>query len=1537
MKKNKFKVLFIITICTIILIGILLNAFSKKRETAVVSTSSYRQNSAEESITTYNSQSQFCYLSDIPYIKEQSSVGWGSITYDKNLDTKYNNGLITLKIDGEKRYFIKGVAAHATSTLVYDISAYDYDYFTAYIGVDQSREIIGNQGNGVQFALATSVDGVTWEPYIRTTDVMMGNSNALQVKMPIKGAKYIKLFANNRGNAEADHAVYADAKLIKEGYVEDNKPVEFIKTLSEYDEIINSKELGEQIAENELALLQREFVKNMGYDILQAYANYSKDYKETLEWLMTDVENLRLYITGGKPTGSYANSLNVLVKLYTTYKGDLSVEGDLEFGVGGNGGKLKDLYRKMMISLSLTHSANVALWVGGNQLSNAVDRYAIYKSMHERGLLDTRTFEDLSIEEMRWVMNNNIDDEEIEWLNAHVRKCGNNRDPYRYIRYTFGYNYSLAQYYDPEKYADWDAKYDLSKYNITYQAGKPKLWIVFEQGSVCGGLSKTGSNINGAFGNPSAVIGQPGHAAYLQYSATSEGIGMWSIYNDVSGWTQSEKGERMMLGWGSNNWDSYYQVVYIQYSQEAINDLSNLEKAIEVMLLKDTYAGDWNKLEEIYREALKYQSFNMDAWYGLIDTYKGNPEKTEEDFYNLAVELAENVKNFPLPMSDLLNQIKPKLTSPEYQSRFTLLLKRSLEYGTTCQSGVAQPSLTRLMANYLLGRNDFTVATFSFDGDNANQIRLADRFQTSTPCWEYSIDGGENWITETTQNYVELTEEQINKINTTDGIKVHIKGAVFTEEPKEEDIVTIQITKGTLPATIFANDLENRIIGVNTSMQWRYEEGEQWRYYKSVSPNLTGNKQVQVRMLATGTRLASDISTFTFSEDNQTPERSYVPVSHLSIAGVSSQATGGGQDGHAVNCIDGNYNTRWHSAWNGSDTTKNITIKFDNPIALSAMSYKPADGGNGKILTCKIEGSLDGENFFIIQDNIVWANNEYEKTVDFTEHMQLQYVRITGTRTSTAGGGSFIAARAFNFFQDMTMNPHPTAGIGFDITEPTTKNVTARLVNPSTPIKVVDENDTPITELTEGMEITTNDNGETVYKYKNKEGFEGFEIVVNAQGEKTYTYVFTKNGEFTFNFIDEEGNKGSAKATVDWIDRTAPTAEISYSTTEPTNKSVVATLKPSESVTVLNNNNYSINEEGQVLDSEGNILEGFTVDENGYLKDPNGNTITNINPLVHEFTDNGEFTFEFVDRAGNRGTATARVNWIDTEPPNGRLVYDKPTPTNEEVTVRIEFDEEGVVVQNNNGNTEYTFTDNGNFTFEYIDRAGNVGTTKAIVSWIDRISPTAKIRYSTEIETNNPVTATLVDESEEITITNNNGSRTYTFEKNGDFIFRFVDKAGNEGTATAKVNWIKEKPVEPVFEVKNYKIQDGFILDIKPGVVIPGMSEEKGTTVRDFKINIVTNQELIFMDKDNKVLKEDDIIGTGTKLKVGNMEEYILVVKGDIDGNGKISIIDLAKLKLHYISQEILTGHNLRAGDMNGDSKVTLTDLGQIRLKLISK
>ena len=80
-------------------------------------------------------------------------------------------------------------------------------------------------------------------------------------------------------------------------------------------------------------------------------------------------------------------------------------------------------------------------------------------------------------------------------------------------------------------------------HNITYQTGYPKLWIVFEEGGVCGALSKTGSNIWGSYGVPSSVVSQPGHAAYIYYSLDSNGNGIWNLYNDISGWQQSGKTE----------------------------------------------------------------------------------------------------------------------------------------------------------------------------------------------------------------------------------------------------------------------------------------------------------------------------------------------------------------------------------------------------------------------------------------------------------------------------------------------------------------------------------------------------------------------------------------------------------------------------------------------------------------------------------------------------------------------------------------------------------------------------------------------------------------------------------------------------------------------------------------------------------------------------------------------------------------------------------------------------------------------------------
>lgn len=169
--------------------------------------------------------------------------------------------------------------------------------------------------------------------------------------------------------------------------------------------------------------------------------------------------------------------------------------------------------------------------------------------------------------------------------------------------------------------------------------------------------------------------------------------------------------------------------------------------------------------------------------------------------------------------------------------------------------------------------------------------------------------------------------------------------------------------------------------------------------------------------------------------------------------------------------------------------------------------------------------------------------------------------------------------------------------------------------------------------------------------------------------------------------MDENGLTGKAKATVDWIDKEAPTARLEYSITTKTNQDVVVTLIPSEEVTVLNN--------------------GEASEEN-----------PNVDPFTYTFMENGEFTFEFKDKAGNIGTATARVDWIDDSLPEAFFSYSTMELTKDPVTVTISFDKENIIIINNDGSNTYTFTENGEFVFMYQDDSGNVGSAQAKVTWI---------------------------------------------------------------------------------------------------------------------------------------------------------------------------------------------------------------------------
>lgn len=999
----------------------------------------------EEVRTVKEAEREFVFLSDIPYIKDQSyattSAGYegGKIHLDEN----DSGQILALKVDGQKKQFTKGICAWANSQLVYDLRDVSYDYLTAYLGVDMS-EAGGDEDRydtgGVVFYIYQSEDGENWGEPVYQSDVHYARTDAEQIKINIKDVNYLKLYADDHSDAwwgyMGSEAVYADAKLCNEGYSEDVTTVEFIKTVGEYDAIIKQHFGEEIVGEYEAAILQRTFVNRVGYELLQELAGIKTAYKETIQWLLNDTEALRLYLVGGLPQGNYLNSVKVLSDLYTNYKDtDLLNTQNTLYGTT----TYQEMYRTMILALALTHSGNMYYWNDTTVVSDPIERYEIYKDLYAKQKIECEMFEKLTVEEMRWVMNTIISNEEIVWLNDYVREKGEgNTDPYHYITYDWDekFDYSKEIYYSQENYAKWDEKYQLSKYGITYEKGHPRQWIVFEENAVCGGISKTGTTIWGAYkGLPNTCVSQPAHCAFVCYKEDENGNGIWTFENSgyenywaVAGQTE-HLNERRMNDWGNSAADTnWYSASYLLLAQAAQNEYAVYEDAEVLLMLADVYAKDPVNLEKIYHDALEIETINYDAWMGLIDLYKADTAKTDEDWCALAQKAAAALTYYPFPMNDLLNQIKANLTSDTYRSLLELLQTKTLKMASNATNAqVLQADMVKQVAEGLLGEVNSTFATFSFDGENAGKIVLANTYENSNFSWRYSLDGGSTWK-ETQEQSVQLTAEELASITAEHDIKMHIVGVAVTEE----NIYTIDITESNgLPENLYRNDQENILAGATDSMQWKYEEKDPWTAFGTEKPNLSGDQTLIVRAGGTGTQLPGKTTqSYTFSAETQDEKQTYLSIQNIEEITCSSEHLGEGSSYNAAaNAFDGNIHTIWHTKHDGSDGEKWLVVKLKQAAYLSALEYVPRqDGSNGRAKAVKVELSLDGGNWETVGTASDWADDKEAKTVVFGESeevqgIEAQYVRFTVTENH--GSGNFACAAMINLYEDTTLPEEP--------------------------------------------------------------------------------------------------------------------------------------------------------------------------------------------------------------------------------------------------------------------------------------------------------------------------------------------------------------------------------------------------------------------------------------------------------------------------------------------------------------------------------
>ena len=153
-------------------------------------------NSSQDS-TSVTNNSNFIYLSDLDYIDSLSRTDSPHpIRKNRNPD----GNIITLQIndDGTTKQFGKGMAAHADTDLVYDISNYSdkFTKLTTWVGIDTYHASHKDEGpaDGVtfKFYVSNDLDSDQWKQVGDAVTVKQGYT-AKKVTIDVKDYKYVKL------------------------------------------------------------------------------------------------------------------------------------------------------------------------------------------------------------------------------------------------------------------------------------------------------------------------------------------------------------------------------------------------------------------------------------------------------------------------------------------------------------------------------------------------------------------------------------------------------------------------------------------------------------------------------------------------------------------------------------------------------------------------------------------------------------------------------------------------------------------------------------------------------------------------------------------------------------------------------------------------------------------------------------------------------------------------------------------------------------------------------------------------------------------------------------------------------------------------------------------------------------------------------------------------------------------------------------------------------------------------------------------------
>ncbi len=143
---------------------------------------------------------------------------------------------------------------------------------------------------------------------------------------------------------------------------------------------------------------------------------------------------------------------------------------------------------------------------------------------------------------------------------------------------------------------------------------------------------------------------------------------------------------------------------------------------------------------------------------------------------------------------------------------------------------------------------------------------------------------------------------------------------------------------------------------------------------------------------------------------------------------------------------------------------------------------------------------------------------------------------------------------------------------------------------------------------------------------------------------------------------------------------------------------------------------------------------------------------------------------------------------------------------------------------------------------------------------------------------------------------------------------------------------VKQKDINLV-QITNTKIENGYLTGLKFNQTILTITNQIKDKDKEATIEV--------FDASNKLKTSNHMIVTGDRLKVtlasGTIVEYIVAIKGDVNGDGKISASDYVLVANHLLGKKKLTKEALVAADINGDLKLSAADYVALANHLLGK